>query len=119
MVSRVAQVRAQNPRWFAKWELYMLTSENPVTADRRLRQAGGQTEAGGRQGLLASSVPLPGGGIWGCSDGALDDVCGRAARRAGLHFTFVRSRYGGWFALRPLVRFAVHVWIERLHCNYC
>jgi hypothetical protein len=31
---------------------------------------------------------------------------------------FVRSRYGGWFALRPLVCCTVQLWIERRHCNH-
>ena len=41
-----------------------------------------------------------------------------AGRRVVLVYTRCRSRYGGWFALEVLVRFAARLRIERLHRNH-
>lgn len=52
----------------------------------------------------------------GYGDGAVYEVCGRAARRAGLHSLLFSLR--GWFTLEVLVRFAARLRIERLHRNH-
>lgn len=40
----------------------------------------------------------------------LAKIPAEAARRVGLHSAFLRSRYGGWFALRPTVFFSPSDW---------
>jgi hypothetical protein len=75
-------------------ELYMFTGENPVTVDRKLRQSGDQTEAGGRQEPLAPARPCREDEYAGAVMAPLT-MCA-VKRRVVLVYTFVFvcSRYG-------------------------
>ncbi len=71
-------------------------------------------QAGGRDRWHQRT--LPGGGIWGTVMAPVTKCA--AERRVVLVYTRFRSlSLWGWFALWPLVRFAIRFRIERLHCN--